>query len=70
MDMNPLAVYKSDHKLLWRDLSEQTGLSKNALILLARLTPDTMGHVRLGTVVKLQQTIGVNLFEYLLATKA
>lgn len=61
---NPLVEYKKNSNKEWSEIAEITGMTEQGLYCLCRKDVSEMGLVRLRTAVKLKETIGVDLIQY------
>lgn len=60
---NPIKkLIQSGHTVY--QLAEKTGMTHQALRVIARMTKDDIQNVRLGTVKKIYDSLGVSLYDY------
>jgi len=62
---NPLIVYKRNSSLEWSEIAKLTGISEQGLYSLCRKDVSEMKLVRIGTVIALRETLGIDLMEYI-----
>lgn len=63
--MNPIIKWRMENPTVsWEAMSQMTGISKGALLLLRHMSKESVGDIRLRTILRLKNTIGIDLIEY------
>jgi hypothetical protein len=63
--MNPIIKWRQENpEISWDSMSRMTGISKGALLLLRHMGKESVGDIRLRTILRLKNTIGIDLIEY------
>lgn len=64
VDSNPLAEYRTKHKLTWPALATRTGVSIPHIQRIAKGVPENMRTIEIATALAIQQNTGVDLVAY------